>query len=121
MVWELSDDIVVFGDPVLLWKIVDPPLRVVAVGLEMSLVVEEKVRADGDAGLGLSVEEGIEVEIVGLAESLLVMKRVKFSPKVVSICPETGGEKEWMGLDEDNALRSSVVLGASDESIVLEE
>lgn len=59
MFWKLSGDIVVFGDPVLLWKIVDPPLRVVAVGLEMTLVVEEKVRADGDAGLGLSVVEGM--------------------------------------------------------------
>lgn len=49
------------------------------------------------------------------------MKRVEFSPKVVGICPEARGEEEWVGLDEDNALRSSVVLGASDESVVLEE
>lgn len=94
----------------------------VAVGLDISLVVEVKVRADGDAGLGLSVAEGMEVEIVGLAETLLVMKKVEFSSKVVGICPEVaGGEEEWMGLDEDNGLRSSVVWGASDESVVLEE
>lgn len=119
MVWEVSDDIVAFGDPVLLWKIVDPLLRVVAIGLEMALVVEEKVRADGDARL--SVAEGIEVEIVGMADSLLVMKRVEFSPKVVGICSEAGSEEEWMELDEDNALGSLVVLGASDESVLLEE
>lgn len=94
----------------------------VVVGLEKTLVVEEKVRADGDVELGLSVAEGMEVEIIGLAESLLVMKRVEFSFKVVGISPEVAGsEEEWMGLDEDSGLRSSVVLGASDESVVLEE
>lgn len=66
----------------------------VAVGLEMTLTVEEKVRADGEAGLGLSEAEGMDVEIIGLAESLLVMKKVEFSSKVGSICSEVAGGQE---------------------------
>lgn len=121
MVWQLSGDIVGLGDPTPLGKTVDPPLRVVTFGLEMT-VVEEGVRIDGDAGLGLSVAEGMEVETVGLVEPLLVMKRVESSPKVVGMFPEVAGEEEeWMGLDEDDGLRSSAVLGASGEAPVLEE
>lgn len=122
MVWQLSGDIVGLGDPTPLGKTVDPPLRVVTFGLEMTVVVEEGVRIDGDAGLGLSVAEGMEVETVGLVEPLLVMKRVESSPKVVGMFPEVAGEEEeWMGLDEDDGLRSSAVLGASGEAPVLEE
>lgn len=115
VVWELLED-TVFGPPVRLVKIVAPPLKVEAVGLEMMLAVEEKVRADGDAGPGLSVAEGMDGEIAGLAESLLVMKTVEFSSRVVGTRPDVaGGEEGWMGLDVGNGPRSSVAWGASDE------
>lgn len=41
---------------------------------------------------------------------------------MVNICPEvTGQVEEWMGFDDDNALRSAVVSGTSDKSVVLKE
>lgn len=87
-----------FGESRLIWKIVDPPLKVVAISLELTLAVEEEVRANGDSGLGLSVTEGMEVKKVDLTESLLVIRRVESSPKVMNICPEVTREVEtWMG------------------------
>lgn len=98
VVQELSGDTVVFGDSRLIWKIIDPPPKVVAISPEMALVVEEELTADREAGLALSVAEAMEVEIIDLTESLLVEKRVEFSPKMVNICPEVTGEiEEWMG------------------------
>lgn len=63
----------------------------------MALVVEEEMKANGVAGLELSVAERMKVERVDLTESLVVTRRVESSPKVVNIYPEVTGEvEEWM-------------------------
>lgn len=63
--WRSTDTVVLWlsDDTEPLWKIVNPPLRVMAVSPEVSLVVEEKLKADG---LMLSVAEGMKVEIINL-------------------------------------------------------
>lgn len=121
VVQELSDDTVVFGGSRLIWKIIDPPLKVVAVSSEMALLVEEELTADGEAGLALSVAEAVEIEIVDLTESLLVKKES-------GILTQGGeymfrgnwGNGRMSGLYKNNGLRAAVMSEALDKPVVLE-